>query len=172
MIDSEISLLVLGESGTGKELVARAVHFNGARKAGPFQGINCAALPETLLEAELFGSVKGAFTGADRDKQGLMPAANGGTAVLGRSRRAAAVDPSQIAARATRAGGPPLGCSQARLLVMIKPSGVLACSDCVLAPRHPLAAFVAGMRTVQGVSAIARQKGVHRGDRRIKWSDI
>jgi serine/threonine-protein kinase PknK len=82
VIDSEISLLVLGDSGTGKELVARAVHFNGARKAGPFQGINCAALPETLLEAELFGSVKGAFTGADRDKQGLMPAANGGTLFL------------------------------------------------------------------------------------------
>jgi transcriptional regulator with GAF, ATPase, and Fis domain/tetratricopeptide (TPR) repeat protein len=82
VIDSEISLLVLGESGTGKELVARAVHFNGPRKSGPFQGINCAALPETLLEAELFGSVKGAYTGADRDKLGLMPAANGGTLFL------------------------------------------------------------------------------------------
>ncbi|HEY3666683.1 MAG TPA: sigma 54-interacting transcriptional regulator, partial [Polyangiaceae bacterium] len=82
VIDSEVSLLVLGESGTGKELVARAVHFNGARKSGPFQGINCAALPETLLEAELFGSVKGAFTGADTDKLGLMTAANGGTLFL------------------------------------------------------------------------------------------
>src|ERR1041384_2544082 len=73
---SDASVLIEGESGTGKELIATAFHFESQRAAGPFIRINCAAIPHELIESELFGYKKGAFTGADRDKRGLIEAAN------------------------------------------------------------------------------------------------
>ncbi len=80
--DSPINCLLHGESGTGKELVARAIHYSGSRKSGPFVAVNCGAIPDTLIESELFGYKKGAFTGATRDKKGVFEAANGGTLFL------------------------------------------------------------------------------------------
>ncbi len=80
--DAPISCLILGESGTGKEMVARAIHYSGFRKQGPFIAVNCGAISENLIESELFGYKKGAFTGAIRDKPGYFRAANGGTLFL------------------------------------------------------------------------------------------
>jgi DNA-binding NtrC family response regulator len=82
IIDTDSTVLLMGESGTGKELVAKALHFNGSRKARPFVAVHCGAIPENLLESELFGHVKGAFTGAIRDKVGKFEAADQGTIFL------------------------------------------------------------------------------------------
>ncbi len=82
VVKTDSTVLIMGESGTGKEVVAKAIHFNSARKIMPFVAVHCGAIPENLLESELFGYVRGAFTGANRDKMGKFEAANGGTIFL------------------------------------------------------------------------------------------
>lgn len=80
--DTNANILIQGESGTGKELIARAIHLNSGRSSNPFLAVNCGALPESLLESELFGHTKGSFTGAIADKKGLFRSASGGTLFL------------------------------------------------------------------------------------------
>src|SRR5262249_26283481 len=77
--DSQATVLIRGETGTGKDLVARALHVNSSRRARPFVALHCAALPEAMVESELFGHVRGAFSGAERDRPGRLASARGGT---------------------------------------------------------------------------------------------
>ena len=100
------TVLITGESGTGKELVARALHAAGPDPEGLFLAVNGAAIPHDLLENQLFGHVRGAFTGADRDHAGLFIAAGTGHGLPRRDRRALAVDPGEAAPRHREQGGP------------------------------------------------------------------
>jgi transcriptional regulator with PAS, ATPase and Fis domain len=101
----DVSVLVQGESGTGKEMFAHAIHKASRRKEGPFRAVNCAAIPRELLEAELFGHVKGAFTGADRDQPGMFAEADGGTLFLDEIGECA----PQLQAKLLRVLQPPAG---------------------------------------------------------------
>ena len=89
---TDATILIQGDTGTGKELIAQAIHQNSPRKKRPFVGLNCAALSENILESELFGHIKGAFTDASADRVGKFEYAHGGHLVLGRSRRHAPAD--------------------------------------------------------------------------------
>ncbi len=100
------TILIQGESGTGKDLIAKAIHYESTRQEKPFVAINCSAIPETLMEAELFGHEKGAFTDAKQMKKGLFEMADGGTLFLDEIGELSPLSASQTAARARRPGDP------------------------------------------------------------------
>ena len=117
---SEATVLITGESGTGKEMIAGAIHFNSLRKEGPFIKINCAAITETLLESELFGHEKGAFTGADRRKEGKFRQADGGTYLSGRGERDVPGHAGQAACGSCRSGKSPASAARKSIKVDVR----------------------------------------------------
>src|SRR2546427_4978521 len=130
--DSSATVLIQGESGAGKELVASTIHRSSPRSRGPFVAVNCAALPETLLESELFGYEKGAFTGAAGRKEGRFELADGGTLFLDEGSDLSAGTPPQSprgrpggglerpgGPKTLPAGGPLLAAAQPRLSHMV-----------------------------------------------------
>ena len=102
---TENTILIQGETGTGKELVARAIHHHSRRRQGPFVPVDCGAISQTVMESELFGHVKGAFTGAHTSTLGLIRSADRRHAVSGRDRRSADPDPGEASANAAGTGG-------------------------------------------------------------------
>ncbi|MCU0645713.1 MAG: sigma-54 dependent transcriptional regulator, partial [bacterium] len=114
VIPTEGRVLLQGESGTGKERIARVIHYEGPRKNRPFIAVDCGAMPSNLLESELFGHVKGSFTGADRDRRGLFEEANGGTLFLDEIANTSLETQSKLLRVLQEGEIRPIGCNQSR----------------------------------------------------------
>ena len=160
VMDTDTTILVLGETGTGKELVARALHYNSVRREGPFIPLHCAAIPSELLESELFGHEKGAFTGAFQRRIGMFEAASGGTLFLDEIGEMPLGTPGQVAAcdpgaRNRRVGGPGTIHVNVRLIAQPTRLGIWKKRD---VSRRPV---LSSHRCADPAAAIARPQGGH-----------